>query len=193
MKLDSPIYKKIMSSMSNPNDIVAPLIPSPQPVRESQSSLATSGIPSDDTEPSQLSEVSRNGIPQTTQPVKSTVSKDSPISTSHNGKGINPRLDELIGPLIKKYGLKVTSGHRPNSKLKTSQHRHGNAYDISWGDNKSLEQRREVIKAFQEAGLTGIGVGYNNFHVDVGPKRHWTYNRKGDWISGMMKGYEDLF
>ena len=64
MKLDSPIYKKIMSSMSNPNDIVAPLIPSPQPVRESQSSLATSGIPSDDTEPSQLSEVSRNGIPQ---------------------------------------------------------------------------------------------------------------------------------
>ncbi len=114
------------------------------------------------------------------------------VKDNHAGGGINPRLVELTGPTMKQYGLKVSSGYRPNSKLKTSQHVHGNAYDIPWGTT-DVQKRRNIIKSFQNAGLTGFGVGHNILHVDVGKKRHWTYNKGGDWVFGMMPGYEDLF
>ncbi len=111
---------------------------------------------------------------------------------SHSGEGINPLLSRIADPVLQKYGLHVSSGYRPNSKLKTSQHIHGNAYDIPWRTN-DLQKRREIVKAFQSAGLKGFGVGNNVLHVDVGKPRHWTYDNKGKWISGMKDGYRDLF
>ena len=113
-------------------------------------------------------------------------------NTKSSYKGINPRLSSIADPVLKKYGLTVSSGYRPNSKLKTSQHVHGNAYDVPWGTT-DVGKRREIIKAFQDAGITGFGVGNNILHVDVGDKRHWTYDNSGNWISGMMTGYKDMF
>ena len=106
--------------------------------------------------------------------------------------GLDPRLSTILAPLLQKYNTSISSGYRPNSKLKTSQHVHGRAADIKWS-HLDTNQRRAMIQDLQRGGITGIGAGNNIIHADIGRKRHWTYNSSGKWISGMKREYADLF
>lgn len=76
--------------------------------------------------------------------------------------------------------VKVTSGFRSRAKnaaaggAKGSQHIHGNAMDIDV-TGYSKEERVNIIKALSSAGITGLGIGNNIIHADVGGRRAWGY------------------
>jgi uncharacterized protein YcbK (DUF882 family) len=84
--------------------------------------------------------------------------------------------DELKGILAhiaKKTGKKpiVTSGHRPRSGK--SQHSHCYAADIRV---PGVSEKAIVAAAASAPGIGGIGRYCNGIvHVDIGPKRRWTY------------------
>jgi uncharacterized protein YcbK (DUF882 family) len=84
--------------------------------------------------------------------------------------------DELKGILAhiaKKTGKKpiVTSGHRPRSGK--SQHSHCYAADIRV---PGVSEKKIVAAAASAPGIGGIGRYCNGIvHVDIGPKRRWTY------------------
>ena len=84
--------------------------------------------------------------------------------------------DELKGILAhiaKKTGKKpvVTSGHRPRSGR--SQHSHCFAADIRV---PGVSEKKIVAAARTAPGIGGIGRYCNGIvHVDIGPKRTWTY------------------
>ena len=85
-------------------------------------------------------------------------------------------LRDLFGPIV------ITSGYRcikHNKKIggtKKSQHLKGNAVDIRVKNLDSI-RRFKLIKIVYELGFTGIGIGKNNFHVDIrdGPPSSWSY------------------
>lgn len=78
--------------------------------------------------------------------------------------------------------VKITSGFRDegtNARVggaKGSQHIHGNAMDIDVS-GYSIAERVNIIKSLSAAGITGLGVGTNIIHADVGGRRAWGYAR----------------
>lgn len=76
--------------------------------------------------------------------------------------------------------VKVTSGYRgPDANkaaggAKQSQHLHGNAMDIDV-TGYSRAERINIIKALSANGITGLGIGTNIIHADIGGRRAWGY------------------
>lgn len=76
--------------------------------------------------------------------------------------------------------VRITSGFRSkedNDRVggaKGSQHMHGNAIDIDVS-GYSRAERVKIIEALSASGITGIGVGSNMIHADVGGRRAWGY------------------
>ena len=85
--------------------------------------------------------------------------------------------------------IKVNSGYRDpetNEKaggVRGSQHLHGNAIDINVS-GYATEKRIEIIRALSRAGITGIGVGANIIHADIGRRRAWGY-RNGQVVDAV--------
>jgi hypothetical protein len=76
--------------------------------------------------------------------------------------------------------IKVNSGHRTAEEnrsaggAKGSQHLHGNAMDIDV-TGYSIPERVQLIKTLSANGVTGLGIGSNIIHVDLGGRRAWGY------------------
>lgn len=76
--------------------------------------------------------------------------------------------------------VKVNSGFRDpveNARVggaKGSQHQHGNAMDIDV-TGYSIAERVKIIEALSAAGITGLGIGTNIIHADIGGRRAWGY------------------
>jgi zinc D-Ala-D-Ala carboxypeptidase len=73
--------------------------------------------------------------------------------------------------------LKINSGHRCREHnrevggVRDSMHVRAIAADISLKGHS----RKQLAKAAHEAGFQGIGYARTYLHVDLGPKRAWTY------------------
>lgn len=101
---------------------------------------------------------------------------------------VNPDLLDRTASAFAAVGLdrvKVNSGTRSREKNKAvggaehSQHLpgesgHGNALDIDV-TGMTIPQRLELIKALSASGITGIGIGSNIIHADLGGRRAWGY------------------
>ncbi len=83
----------------------------------------------------------------------------------------------------------VVSGYRApthNQKVggaSNSQHVYGVAFDVRVPHKK----REKFYKAAKQAGFTAFGWGNVTVHIDMGPKRWWTYDNKGKAASGQRK------
>lgn len=96
---------------------------------------------------------------------------------------VNPDLKGRVADAFASIGLekvKVNSGARTPFENKEvggapySQHLDGNALDIDVSGMK-LSDRVELIKALSAAGVTGLGIGTNIIHADLGGRRAWGY------------------
>lgn len=96
---------------------------------------------------------------------------------------VNPDLTGRVADAFASIGLekvKITSADRTPEKnaavggAKDSQHTHNNALDIDVSGMK-LSDRVELIKALSAAGVTGLGIGTNIIHADLGGRRAWGY------------------
>lgn len=76
--------------------------------------------------------------------------------------------------------VRITSGFRDaadNQRVggaKRSQHMHGNAIDIDVSGYSHAE-RIKIIEALSANGITGLGIGANMIHADIGGRRAWGY------------------
>ena len=96
---------------------------------------------------------------------------------------VNPDLVGRVQASFAALGIdrvKVTSGYRaPDANkaaggAKQSQHLHGNAMDIDV-TGYSRAERVNIIRALSSNGITGLGIGTNIIHADVGGRRAWGY------------------
>ena len=114
--------------------------------------------------------------------------------------GLNPDLVAKLETIQKQGKLKITSGHRSaeyNARVggaRGSQHIHGNAVDIDVS-HMSQEERKALIYAASQAGITGIGVYKNSLHFDVGKRRAWgpSHGRESlpGWAEGVIQQHEN--
>lgn len=106
--------------------------------------------------------------------------------TSNNAadlEGVNPDLTDRVADAFATLGLtkaRVNSAHRSEEENKAaggaedSQHIKGGALDINV-QGMPLAERIELIKSLSAAGITGIGIGANIIHADIGGRRAWGY------------------
>lgn len=96
---------------------------------------------------------------------------------------VNPDLTGRVADAFASIGLekvKITSADRDPTKnaqvggAKGSQHLHNNAMDIDVSGMK-IADRVELVKALSAAGVTGLGIGSNIIHADLGGRRAWGY------------------
>lgn len=117
--------------------------------------------------------------------LKSSPVKGDPQSVSFVGnvEGTSPDLQNRLKDAFATIGLtkvKINSGHRSKAEndaaggAEGSQHLDGNAMDIDVSGMK-ITERIELIKALSNSGITGIGVGSNIIHADLGGRRAWGY------------------
>jgi hypothetical protein len=117
--------------------------------------------------------------------IKASPVKGDPSSVSFVGdvSDTSPDLQKRLKDAFATVGLttvKINSGHRSEAENKAaggaeeSQHLGGNAMDIDVSGMK-ISERVELIKALSNAGITGIGVGANIIHADLGGRRAWGY------------------
>lgn len=84
------------------------------------------------------------------------------------------RMQAIFGAPLTINDAIAKAGTSRETNTRGSQHFHGNALDIDVsGMNDS--QRLQVFEAALQAGFSGIGLGRNIIHVDVGPRRAWDY------------------
>lgn len=97
---------------------------------------------------------------------------------------LNPDLVQRVKTSFAGLGIdrvKVNSGARSqedNDRVggaKGSQHLHGNAMDINVSGYSTAE-RVQIIQMLSANGITGIGVGSNMIHADLGGRRAWGYS-----------------
>lgn len=100
---------------------------------------------------------------------------------------LNPVLIDRVRAGFASIGLdevRINSGARDvehNRKVggaKGSQHIGGNAMDINV-TGMSTEQRAKLLLSLSAAGITGLGVGANIIHADIGGRRAWGYSANG--------------
>lgn len=114
--------------------------------------------------------------------------------------GVNQDLQSRLADAYASIGLdtiRFNSGHRTEAQntraggATKSQHLHGNAMDLDVSGMK-IADRIELIKALSAAGITGIGIGANIIHADLGGRRAWGYATSaggGDvpkWAQGVI-------
>jgi Peptidase M15 len=111
--------------------------------------------------------------------------------------GVNPRLIGKLENLQAEFGrFNIVSGYRDPAKnarvggARGSQHIHGNAVDINVSAMSHAE-RKKLIRAASESGITGIGVYANNVHFDLGKRRAWgpSHGRESvpSWAEGEIQ------
>ena len=90
--------------------------------------------------------------------------------------------------------VKVNSGHRTAEENRKaggadkSQHLHGNAMDIDVS-GYSIPERVQLIQTLSANGVTGLGIGSNIIHADLGGRRAWGYKTSagGGEVPGWAK------
>lgn len=96
---------------------------------------------------------------------------------------VNPDLTNRVKTSFAALGIdkvKINSGFRSeadNARVggaEHSQHKDGNAMDIDVS-GYSTAQRVQIIRALSANGITGLGIGSNMIHADVGGRRAWGY------------------
>lgn len=76
--------------------------------------------------------------------------------------------------------VKINSGHRTAEEnrraggAEKSQHIHGNAVDIDV-TGYTIPERVQIIQTLSANGVTGLGIGSNIIHADLGGRRAWGY------------------
>jgi len=107
------------------------------------------------------------------------------------GRGGGRRVDDNVNPdLVKRVQasfaalgidrVQINSGHRSSTANRKaggatgSQHLHGNAFDINV-TGYSRAERVNIIRALSANGVTGLGIGSNIIHADLGGRRAWGY------------------
>lgn len=97
--------------------------------------------------------------------------------------GVNPELVDRVKASFAAIGIdrvRINSGHRSEKDnkrvkgVKQSQHLTGNAMDIDVSGYSHAERVR-IIATLSANGITGIGVGNNIIHADLGSRRAWGY------------------
>ncbi len=111
------------------------------------------------------------------------------------GEGLQPQalkgLNEIRIKTKKRW--KILSAYRSPDHNKRvggasrSMHVQGLAFDVA----VPLKKREQFYEAAKQAGFTAFGWGNTTVHIDMGPKRWWTYDDKGRAASGQKK-YEYL-
>ena len=107
------------------------------------------------------------------------------------GKEFDPKTLEALNQVLKttKTRYKIFSGHRSEKKNKEvngvskSKHIEGTAVDI-WVPQSD---RAEFYEAAKAAGFKGFGWGNRSVHIDLGPKRWWTYDDNSKPQKGKAK------
>jgi hypothetical protein len=96
---------------------------------------------------------------------------------------VNPDLVGRIKTSFAALGIdkvKINSGARDKDEndrvggAKGSQHLHGNAMDIDVSGYSTAE-RVQLIRTLSANGITGLGIGSNMIHADLGGRRAWGY------------------
>lgn len=96
---------------------------------------------------------------------------------------VNPDLVNRVKTTFAGLGIdnvRINSGYRSATKnaavggAKQSQHIHGNAMDIDVS-GYSIEERKRIIQSLSANGITGLGIGSNIIHADMGSRRAWGY------------------
>lgn len=115
-------------------------------------------------------------------------------------KDVNPDLVNRVKTSFAGLGIdrvKINSGYRSATKnaavggARNSQHIHGNAMDIDVS-GYSIEERKKLIQSLSANGITGLGIGNNIIHADMGNRRAWGYaNSAGGgavpkWAQGVI-------
>lgn len=117
--------------------------------------------------------------------IKASPVKGDPSSVKFIGdvSDTSPDLQNRVKDAFATVGqtkVKINSGHRSEAENKAaggaekSQHLGGNALDIDVSGMKTAD-RIELIKALSNAGITGLGIGANIIHADLGGRRAWGY------------------
>ena len=104
------------------------------------------------------------------------------------GDGVNDEaLEALEAIRVKtKRRWRVTSGYRDpehNTAVggaRHSQHLTGKAFDVQ----VPRSHRAAFYTAAREAGFVAFGWGNHTVHVDMGPRRWWTYDDDGNHVRG---------
>jgi len=105
------------------------------------------------------------------------------FSGSNSVTDVNPDVMNRVKASFAGLGIgriKVTSGYRNKAQndaaggAEGSQHLHKNAVDIDV-TGYSHAERVEIIRNLSANGITGIGVGTNIIHADMGSRRTWGY------------------
>lgn len=116
------------------------------------------------------------------------------LGSKQSTENLNPDLVDRTTAAFAAIGInkvKVNSGYRnpaDNARVggaKQSQHMHGNAIDIDVS-GYSREQRIDIIKSLSANGITGLGIGANVIHADVGGRRVWGYPNVPKWASSAV-------
>lgn len=89
-------------------------------------------------------------------------------------------------------GHRTEEGNRKAGGAKNSQHLHGNAMDIDVTGYTHAE-RIQIIKTLSANGITGLGIGSNIIHADLGGRRAWGYANSagGGAVPGWAKAAID--
>ncbi|MFV0432344.1 MAG: YcbK family protein [Alphaproteobacteria bacterium] len=107
------------------------------------------------------------------------------------GEGLKPEAYEALNKIRISTNRRwdVFSGYRSaehNKKVggaSNSQHVQGVAFDV----RVPMSRRAQFYKAAKAAGFTAYGWGNRTVHIDMGPKRWWTYDNQGRAASGTQK------
>ncbi len=107
------------------------------------------------------------------------------------GQGVDLKALEALNNIRKTTNKrwKINSGYRSkeyNRKVggaSSSLHVHGLAFDVV----VPMKHRQRFYAAAKMHGFTGFGWGNNIVHIDMGPKRWWTYDDKGKALSAGEK------
>jgi zinc D-Ala-D-Ala carboxypeptidase len=92
------------------------------------------------------------------------------------------KLRAIVGPLKINSARRCKGHNRAVGGARSSMHMRTLAADISL----SGHNRKELAQAVKQAGFRGIGYGRTFLHVDLGPRRAWTYpGSMPAWVRAM--------
>lgn len=91
------------------------------------------------------------------------------------------KLRDLLGPVIIVSGARCSKENKRVGGAVASAHLTNLAADIA-SPGRTTKQIYEAILKIEAFEQGGIGIGHGIVHVDVGPKRRWSYDKQGKVI-----------